>query len=574
MNELEKDINLGKVTENDFKESTSITILRKIIEKNHKIKTRTTEADKIPNLDGRVTIIDENHIERMFIEIQVKTLPKGYNLKEIYSYNCDTKVFNVVLAHLTFNPVVLFLIDEEKEKVYWKLISYSYAKSLNIENKQNKTIYFSDDDLFDEEKFINNIDDYYMSMSEIIDKKDASKSLVSSNIEEWSEEYIEIQGQVDRLNYLFDNELSYIKKLFFKRVWKFGISYIKQADSSAIGIYAIIYGKNDKLIKIFDPQNDYFRMVVNFKQKITLKDYIDNWIEEVKKEYYFKCPVDVEYLSNDILNEIIFEFLDNLAGLIKELEDENKRNTYYRDKEEIDVVVNIINGLEMFLEDIIKTYKTSSESHAVSLLYPAYKRTGKFIIFNKFLQFDEEEKKKLSKYIHSNNPSLPLNFFDSGRDNIELALKSIKELQNRNFKYVERVWCKKDIDRCLKDFPKKSKNIRCGFSQQDLKANINHFLKIIANNYNEVFEKISLDKKYYLNDCHNFEFNNDSFIYKDYINKTDEFKIKIIKKIDIKNEKIISTIESSIEALFILNTPLYEVVRLLIYIRNNERKWL
>ena len=218
MNELDREINLGKVTENDFKESVSITILRNIIEKNHKIKARTTEADKIPNLDGRVTIIDENHIERMFIEIQVKTLPKGYDLKEIYSYNCDTKVFNVVLARLTFNPVVLFLVDEEKEKVYWKLISYSYATSLNIENKKNKTINFSADDLFDEEKFINNIDNYWKSISEVIDKQDAYKNLISSNVEEWSTEYIEIQNQVDRLNYLFDNELIYIKKL--KRIIK------------------------------------------------------------------------------------------------------------------------------------------------------------------------------------------------------------------------------------------------------------------------------------------------------------------------------------------------------------------
>lgn len=574
MNELDREINLGKVTENDFKESVSITILRNIIEKNHKIKARTTEADKIPNLDGRVTIIDENHIERMFIEIQVKTLPKGYDLKEIYSYNCDTKVFNVVLARLTFNPVVLFLVDEEKEKVYWKLISYSYATSLNIENKKNKTINFSADDLFDEEKFINNIDNYWKSISEVIDKQDAYKNLISSNVEEWSTEYIEIQNQVDRLNYLFDNELIYIKKLFFKNVWKFGISYIKQSNSSAIGIYAIMYGKNDTLIKIFNPNNNYFRMIVNFKQNISLKNYIDNWIDEVKKEYYFKCSIDVQYLSKDILNEIVFDFLDNIAGLVKELEDETKRNTYYRDKEEIDVIVNIINGLEMFLEDIIKTYKTSSESQAVSLLYPTYKRTGKFIIFNKFLQFDEEEKKKLSKYIHRNNPNVPLKFFESGGDNIELALESIKELQNRNFKYVERVWSKKDIDSYLKDFSKKSHNIRCGFSQQDFKTNINHFLNIIANNYNEVFEKIHLDKKYYLNDCHNFELYNDSLIYKDYINKNNKFEIKIIKKMDIKNKKIITTIESSIESLFLLNTPLYEVVKLLIYIRNNERKWI
>ena len=60
MKELDSKINLGKVTENDFKESKSITILREIVEKNNRIKVRATEADKIATLDGKVVIIDKN----------------------------------------------------------------------------------------------------------------------------------------------------------------------------------------------------------------------------------------------------------------------------------------------------------------------------------------------------------------------------------------------------------------------------------------------------------------------------------------------------------------------------------
>lgn len=74
MKELDSKINLGTITENDFKESKSITILREIAEKNRKIKVRATEADKIANLDGKVVIIDKNGFERVHIEIQVKTL--------------------------------------------------------------------------------------------------------------------------------------------------------------------------------------------------------------------------------------------------------------------------------------------------------------------------------------------------------------------------------------------------------------------------------------------------------------------------------------------------------------------
>lgn len=178
--------------ENDFKESKSITILREIVEKNNRIKVKATEADKIANLDGKVVIIDKNGFGRIYIEIQAKTLPEKYNLKKQYSYSCDTKAFNVVLEHITFNPVVLFLVDEQRKRVFWKLISNEYVKSLNIGNQEKKTIYFNDQDLFCESNFIEKISNYCDSLCEIIDKKDADKSLISSNIDAYSTEYIEI----------------------------------------------------------------------------------------------------------------------------------------------------------------------------------------------------------------------------------------------------------------------------------------------------------------------------------------------------------------------------------------------
>ena len=53
-------VNMGKVSDNDFKESNSITIIREILEKNKRIKVRAQEADKIPNLDGKMMILDNN----------------------------------------------------------------------------------------------------------------------------------------------------------------------------------------------------------------------------------------------------------------------------------------------------------------------------------------------------------------------------------------------------------------------------------------------------------------------------------------------------------------------------------
>lgn len=67
---------------------------------------------------------------------------------------------------------------------------------------------------------------------------------------------------------------------------------------------------------------------------------------------------------------------------IKVLEDKNRPYTYYKDEEEINNIVNIINGLELFYEEIIKTKDLSNVSNAVAFLTPTYNLTGKFLLFN------------------------------------------------------------------------------------------------------------------------------------------------------------------------------------------------
>lgn len=115
MFELPQYVNIGKISDNDFKESKSISLIRELLEKNGKIKVRATEADKIPDLDGRVSILDQNKHDRIIVEVQSKTLPEEYDENKPYHYDCDTKVFNVVKYNKSFNPVVLFLSDINKK---------------------------------------------------------------------------------------------------------------------------------------------------------------------------------------------------------------------------------------------------------------------------------------------------------------------------------------------------------------------------------------------------------------------------------------------------------------------------
>jgi len=165
------DVNLGKITDNDFKESKSITLLKEVLEKNQKIKVRAEEADKIPDLDGSIRILDDLGHERIIVDIQSKTLPSEYNETNPYYYDCETKVFNVVKYKKTFNPVVLFLSDINNKKIYYKLVTNEYIEILDYGNQNCKRIKFNDNDLYEEKKFIKEIEIYYYEKNNVLRRR-------------------------------------------------------------------------------------------------------------------------------------------------------------------------------------------------------------------------------------------------------------------------------------------------------------------------------------------------------------------------------------------------------------------
>ena len=136
---------------------------------------------------------------------------------------------------------------------------------------------------------------------------------------------------------------------------------------------------------------------------------------------------------------------------------------------------------------------------------------------------------------------------------------------------------KKNIIKSKEDFLKEDKCIRTGYSKEDLIINLKHFFDIVAENYNFVFNKSSYPNKYYLNDLHLIVLDeNEIQTYNDYITKNNVFEVKrICNDIKIDEENIISIIESNLECLFLLDTPLYETIRILLYIgvmKNNDYK--
>lgn len=151
-------INLGKIDKNAFKESKAASIARLHLEKNNKIKTHFMEMDKTPNFDGKAMIL-EGEFERITVEVQIKTLPSNITKSATgeLAFSCDTKAMNCVLKNVTFNPVVLLVVDTNKFDVYYKILDKEYVDSLEIGTKKTKKIVLTEDDRFQDEKFIRQI---------------------------------------------------------------------------------------------------------------------------------------------------------------------------------------------------------------------------------------------------------------------------------------------------------------------------------------------------------------------------------------------------------------------------------
>lgn len=119
--------------------------------------------DKTPNLDGWFELCDhsvENSrktVPQHRFFVQIKTLNHDYrntnsqkNQEQQYKYRCDTKVLNTVLTNITLDPVLLFLVDWENERVFWKHLSIEFCfPFMNSSEKENFTLYFSDCDKID-----------------------------------------------------------------------------------------------------------------------------------------------------------------------------------------------------------------------------------------------------------------------------------------------------------------------------------------------------------------------------------------------------------------------------------------
>ena len=376
----EKNIpNIGGYDENAFKDHEAIAIVSKKLLESHCIMPHIDSSNTIPNTDGKIEICEKcgnRKIPVATFVVQIKSLPEDFlnhnkclHKNDKHKYCCDTKAFNFAFFQSTLDPVLLLMVDIKTRDIFWKYLSYKYCMELETFATNDKTIYFNDKDK------ISDVNEWSIELKKIFNDKRSQIIQTDDPIPE------EFQKACERLNNLLDNELSFIKKIFFPDTWKFGISYFVDTETQykSLGIYRLANGQNDLLIKNF---NDARK--INF--------------------------VEIEYLghsASDIVTSEIIKFIDLL---FKEI---NYFLCIMPDLAIQDIIFNVLDS--HFSKKIIRNI-TPNDSEVI-LGYP-----------DELISLDELNK------ILSNEQWEPKDW--------NLLSGCIRELNKRDLKYCHRFWRK------------------------------------------------------------------------------------------------------------------------------------
>ena len=302
--------NIGGYDENAFKDHDAITIVSNKLLESHCIMPYLDSSNTIPNTDGKIEICEEYGNRKIPVAtfvVQVKSLPEDYlnhnkylNTDYKHKYYCDTKAFNVAFFQSTLDPVLLLMVDIKTRDIFWKYLSYKYCMELETFETNRKTIYFNDNDR------ISDVTEWSIELKKIFNDKRSKIIQTDDPIPE------EFQKACERLNSLLDNELSFIKKIFFPDTWKFGISYFIDTETQykSLGMYRLANGHNDLLIKNFNDAREINFVEIEYIGR-SASDIVTSEIMKLidllfKEENYFLC-----IMPDLAIQDIIFNTLDS-----------------------------------------------------------------------------------------------------------------------------------------------------------------------------------------------------------------------------------------------------------------------
>jgi len=338
----------GMKTHSDasFNESKEISIIKMLLESKKSIKTFFGENEKTPNHDGFFELVNTNTKQprKQFI-VQIKKIDDlPLNKDGSYSFSFDTAFLFYVKAKVTENPAIVFVVELNTQKCFYKYLSDDYLMSLDFENHDNITLRFNDSDE------ITNIDSFYQKLLKIANERNAKF------ISKTPEQIEEIRFAVEWLNKAMD-DISFLKELI-PNFWRFGIAssnglalkisavnnktedFPYEQNANAFGLYLQCKNQLDYGVQDFVQQH-YLKTTFDFTNTLTPLKYVQNVFVSLLEDYFNSYLIDPRYLSDRVLNEIVFSMLDKMAYTDNyALSKPNTIRTYYKDEETVETAKN------------------------------------------------------------------------------------------------------------------------------------------------------------------------------------------------------------------------------------------
>lgn len=322
-NSTKKKSNIGGYDLYAFCERLAVNYLEKVLLGSFRVVTNFKVEDKQPNYDGELFICDmvadkkQKCVPLFRCAVQIKSLNRDYrnrnkkkNAEYAYQYRCETKIFNATLSRITADPAILFLVDWSSKRIFWKYLSEEYCITNSVQNKDSVMLFFSDEDeIIDVSDWIdtviriqnqNRIENLYKENQELL--------LLTAD----SSIRYQAQKASDYLNGIFGNELKFIRDVFYPDVWKFGLSYADGDPWKKYGIYQIVIGDNNELIKKYEEDERGLQYSM-FSATSGFDEIVRNYFKYCIDKFFVKgnVLVHLQYLPTVVLQEIVFEELDH-----------------------------------------------------------------------------------------------------------------------------------------------------------------------------------------------------------------------------------------------------------------------
>lgn len=445
---------------NSAKDIASVGFLKALFAKDDQSRFLPlfNDLDTIPNLDGQLLIGEKGGKDTVTqpiatFAVQIKTLPRDYSNKNKhgelsdYKYSCDTGAFYTALTKITMDPVLLLLVDTRNDVAYWKHLSTDLCVSVMKKEMQKRcTVYFNEEDA------IGDLNEMHRSLIEIADSRSSAMDAVVLIRNENSDSIRnQLLDTAIELNRMIDNEYRFLKESLFPEVRQFGLALNRTKDDVCIKVYTIVKNHKGELVRqieapdsegadgkkffdVFEPGDlmVFIQPVDGFDPQSILDGFIRKLLERFAERSY----LPVRYLSDTVLAEIVFFFLDTLAGHYSSLSDEACIVACF-ERDRISVAESweawlAMRDAELYFYDSLSLENPALEAPGALIIDPLKRTRSGSVKSIEFFERALREPRSVSSYELHMKGDFPYNLVES----------ALQELSDRGISEIRRPWRK------------------------------------------------------------------------------------------------------------------------------------